>query len=159
MGDGKIFKGEPLFVERRDSRRKFKDARAPRNELLADELKGSLPAKLGAPSQDDRAGILFILKLLFHCHEEKLLIGIAVGGETHKGRADRSDFVRYVGRIRGGLLKLILEQEPLDLVVIDADGNDDRAESAIMSGEALAHFLRGAVEMAKGEKSVDARAD
>ena len=56
-------------------------------------------------------------------------------------------------------MKLILEQEALDLVVVDTDGNYDGAESAIVSGEAAAHFLRVSVEVAKGEKSIDAGTD
>ena len=56
-------------------------------------------------------------------------------------------------------MKLILEQEALDLIVVDTDGNYNGAESAIVSGESAAHFLRGLVELAEGEKSVDARTD
>jgi hypothetical protein len=94
-----------------------------------------------------------------HCHEEELFIGIIVDGETEYSQADCRDFVFYVGGLGAGLLKLILEQEALDLVVVDTDGNYDGAESAIVSGEAAAHFLGGTVKVAKGEKRVDAGAD
>ena len=65
-GDGEIFDGVLLFVQRGDFRRKFIDARAPGNELLADELIGALPAKVRVPGQDDGAGIFFFLELLSH---------------------------------------------------------------------------------------------
>jgi hypothetical protein len=54
---------------------------------------------------------------------------------------------------------LILEQEALDLVVVDTDGNYDSAESAIVSGETATHFLRSLVEVAKGDKGIDAGTD
>ena len=56
-------------------------------------------------------------------------------------------------------MKLILEQESLDLVVIDADGNDDGAKGAIVGCEVAADFLGGAVQAANGEEGVDAGAD
>ena len=46
-GDGEIFEGELMFVQRGDLRREFEDARAPGDELLADKLIGTLPAKIG----------------------------------------------------------------------------------------------------------------
>ena len=48
-GDGEVFDGESAFFLRGDLRGKFKDACAPGNELLADELIGALLAKIGAP--------------------------------------------------------------------------------------------------------------
>jgi hypothetical protein len=77
-----------------------------------------------------------------------LFIGITVDWETEQSEADCRDFVCYIGGIGAGRLKLILQQEALDLVVIDADGNDDGAEGAITGGEAAAHFLSGPVEVA-----------
>jgi hypothetical protein len=45
------------------------------------------------------------------------------------------------------------------LVVVDADGHDDRGEGVIVGREAAGDFLRGTVESANGEKSVGACAD
>jgi hypothetical protein len=56
-------------------------------------------------------------------------------------------------------LELVLQQEALDLVVIHANGNDDGAEGTVVSGEAAADFLGGAVEAANGEEGVDASSD
>jgi hypothetical protein len=94
-----------------------------------------------------------------HCREKELFIGITIGRVIEQGGADRRDFTCYVGGIRAGLLKLILEQEAFELVVVDTDGNDDRAEGVIASGKTAAHLLGGAIEAANGEKSVDAGAD
>jgi hypothetical protein len=65
----------------------------------------------------------------------------------------------HVGRIGCGLLKLLLEQVALDLVVVDANGNNDGAEDVIASGEEVADFPGGDVEAANREKSVDASTD
>lgn len=157
--DGEIFERELMFVQSGNLGRKFEDARAPGDELLTDELIGALAAKISAPGKDDSAGTLFFLELLLHGCKEQLLVGVAVGGKTEQGHADRRDLVCHVGGLRTGSLKLILQQEALDLIVIDANGNDDGAESAIVSGEAAAHFLRGAIEMTKRKKSIDAGAD
>ena len=108
-------------------------------------------AKIGAPGQDDGAGSFFFLELLLHRGEKELLIGITIGWEIEQGGADRGDFICYVGGIGSGFLKLILEQEAFELVVIDAHGNDDGAEGAITSGKAAANFLGGAVEAANGD--------
>jgi hypothetical protein len=140
-------------------RREFKDVGAPGNELLADELIRALPAKVGAPGQDDGAGSLSFLKLLLHCREENLLVGITIEGETEQSRSGRSDLFGYVGGIECGLLKQVLEQEALELVIVDAHGNDDGGEGVIASGEAATHFLGDAFEAADGEKSVSACAD
>jgi len=99
------------------------------------------------------------LKLLLHHGEEGLLIGITIERVTDQGGADGGDFVGYVGGIGSGFLELILKQVALDLVVVDADGDDDGAESAIVGGEAAADFLRGTVEAANGEQSVCASTD
>jgi hypothetical protein len=45
------------------------------------------------------------------------------------------------------------------LVVIHANGNDDGAEGTVVSREAAADFLGGAVEAANGEEGVDASSD
>jgi hypothetical protein len=158
-GDGEVFESEFALVRRGDLRGEFKDAGAPGNELLADELIGALPAKIGAPSQYDGAGGFSFLKLLFDGREEKLFVGITVGGETEQSSAGRSDLFGYVGGVGCGLFKLVPEQEALDLVVIDADGNYDGGEGAIAGGEAATHFLGGAFETANGEESVHAGAD
>lgn len=81
-GDGEIFEGEFVLVQRRDLRGEFEHSRSPRDELLADKLIGALLAKIRAPSQDDGAGAFFFLELLLHCREEELFIGIMVEGET-----------------------------------------------------------------------------
>jgi hypothetical protein len=98
-GDGEIFEGEFAFVQRGDLRGKFKDAGAPGNELLADELIGALLAKIGPPSQDYGARRFFFLELLLHCCEEELFIGIPIGGEIEEGGAGRSDLFSYFGGI------------------------------------------------------------
>lgn len=140
-------------------RRKLKDARTPGDELLADELIGALLAEFGAPGQDDGAGVFFFLELLLHCCQEELFVGIAVERKIKQGGAGRSDLFCDVGGTRCGVLKLILEQKTLDLVVVDADGNDQDGQGVIARGEAAAHFLGGAVEAADGEKGIDAGAD
>ena len=94
-----------------------------------------------------------------HCREKELFIGITIGRVIEQGGPDRRDFICYVGGIRAGLSKLIPKQEALEVVVVDPDGNDDRAEGVITSGKTAAHFLGGAVEAANGEESVDAGAD
>ena len=94
-----------------------------------------------------------------HGREKELFIGITIGRVIEQGRADRRDFICYLGGIRAGLLKLILEQEAFELVVVVTDGNDDRAEGVITNGETAAYFLGGAIEAANGEESVDAGAD
>jgi hypothetical protein len=48
-GDGEVFDGESAFFQGGNLRGKFKEARAPGNEPLADELIGALLAKIGAP--------------------------------------------------------------------------------------------------------------
>jgi len=96
---------------------------------------------------------------LLHCREKELFIGITIGRVIEQGGPDRRDFICYVGCIRAGLLKLIPKQEALEVVVVDPDRNDDRAEGVITSGKTAAHFLGGAVEAANGEESVDAGAD
>jgi hypothetical protein len=88
-----------------------------------------------------------------------LLVGIAVGRKTEKGRVDCRDFAGYVGGIGTGLSELVLEQEAFDLIVIDAHGDDDGAEGTIVSSEAAADFLGGPFEAANGEEGVDASAD
>lgn len=81
-GDGEIFEGELAFVQRRDLRGEFEHARAPRDELLADELVRALPAKIGAPGQYGGTRVFFILNLQLHCLDEDLLIGIKLSFET-----------------------------------------------------------------------------
>lgn len=159
LGDGKIFEGQLVLIERGNFGREFEDARTPGDELLADELISVLPAKIGAPGQHDGAGSLLFLKLLLHRCEEKLLLGIAIRREFEKGGADGGDFVCYVGGSGSGFLDLLLEQKAFELVVIDTDGNDDSADGAIVGGETAADFLGGAVEPANGEESVRAGAD
>ena len=158
-GDGEIFEGKLVFIQRGNLRRKFKDTRAPRNKLLADKLIGALPAQIGAPGQGGGAGSFFFLKLLLHRREKELLVGITVDRKTEQGHADSRHFICNVSCFGTGRLKLILKQEALDLIVIDSHRNDDGAECAIVSGETLAEFLRGAVEISKGKESVDARTD
>ena len=76
FGDGEVFEGELAFVERRNLRGEFEHVRAPRDELLSDELKGALLSSLGAPGQDGGASVFFFLKLQLHCLEEASFIGI-----------------------------------------------------------------------------------
>lgn len=54
---------------------------------------------------------------------------------------------------------MLLEQVALELVVVDANGNNDGAEDVIASGEEAADSPGGDVEAANREKSVDAGAD
>ena len=140
-------------------RREFKDVGAPGNELLADELISALPAKVGAPGQDDGTGGFSFLKFLLHCREEKLFIGITVEREIEQSGSGRSDLFGYVGGFGCGFLKQVLEQEALELVIVDAHGNDDGGQGVIAGGEAATHFLGDAFEAADGEKSVGAGAD
>jgi hypothetical protein len=97
--------------------------------------------------------------LLLHCGKEELLVGVTVEGKTEQGGADHSDLFGYIGWIGRRPFDLILQQKALDLVVIDADGNDDDGERVIASGEAAAYFLGGTVQAANGEKSIDASDD
>ena len=154
LGDGEIFQGELPFVERGNLRAEFEHARAPRDELLAYELIGALLADFGAPGQNGGANGLFILKLQLHRFKKSLLIGIKLSLEIFEDGVDCSDLQFHVGRIGCGFLKLILEQEAFELVVIDPDGNDDRTENVIAGTETAAHCPGGAFEAANGEKSV-----
>lgn len=159
FGDGEVFKGELVFVERGDLCAELEHARAPRDELLADELIGALLASFGAPGQNRSASGFFILKLQLHRFEKSLLIGIKLSFETFQDCMNCRDFQFHVGWSGCGLLKSILEQEAFELVVVDPDGNDDGAENVIAGGEPIAHFLGGALEAANGEESVRAGTD
>jgi hypothetical protein len=159
LGDSEIFEGEFVLVQRRDLRAEFEHPGAPRDELLANELIGALLASFCAPSQNGGASGFFILKLQLHRFEKRLLVGIKLSFETFKDGMDRRDFQFYIGWIGRRLLKLILEQEAFELVVVNADGNDDGTENVIASGETVAHFLGGALEAANGKESVRSGAD
>ena len=92
LGYGEIFKGELMFVERRNLRRELKDACAPGNELLADELISAFLAKIRAPGEDDGARSLLFLELLLHRGEEELFFGVAIWKESRGGPRGRRPF-------------------------------------------------------------------
>jgi hypothetical protein len=100
-----------------------------------------------------------LLELLLHGGEEELFVGIAIFGEILQSGADGGDFICYFGGIGWGFLELILEEVALDLIVVDADGNDDDGEGVIAGDEAATDFLGGSTEAVDGEEGVGARDD
>lgn len=116
-------------------------------------------AEIGAPSEDGGAGIFFLLELLLHGGEEELFVGIAIFGEILQSGADCGNFVCYFGGLGCGFLELILEEVALDLIVVDADGNDDDGKGVIAGDEAAADFLGGVAQAVDGEEGVGASDD
>ena len=54
---------------------------------------------------------------------------------------------------------MILEEVAFELVIVNADGNDDDGEGVIAGDEAAADFLGGLTEAVDGEESVGASGD
>jgi hypothetical protein len=99
------------------------------------------------------------LELPQHRFEEGLLVGVAVFGKILQSGADGGNFVRYVDGIRRGFLELILEEVTFELIVVDADGDDDDGQGVIVSGEAAGDLLGGVAEAADGVERVGAGGD
>jgi hypothetical protein len=86
--------------------------------------------------------------LLLHRGEKKLFLGITVGMKFEQCGADLGDLLADVSGGGCWRFQLVLQQEALELIVVDADGDNDGRESVIVGRETAGDYLRSAVEAA-----------
>lgn len=158
-GERQIFVGETFAVHGRDLLRNFEDVRAPRQKFFSDELLSVLLSIAGTPSECGGDGILLVHKKSLHFLEQILLFRKLVGRKTKERGAYFSNLFCNVAGIGTGSGELILEKIALDLIVVDANGNDDSRESLAARRKAAADLLFDRIQLTQGDKRVEARAD